>query len=137
MNQRLQMIRSFGKTVRGYLTWGDQVLILCVLLGAVSIIPFLRGSAEPNGRWAIIRLEGQVIERLALHKDRQLVVQGPLGETVIEVQQGQVRVVRSPGPQQICVRQGWIQKPGEALICLPNRITVEIPGNSGIDGITR
>ncbi len=133
MNQR--SLRSFGKTVRSYLTWGDQVLIICVLLGIVSVIPFLRG--EPNGRWAILRLEGKVIERLELHKDRKLTIQGPLGETVLEVQQGRLRVLRSPGPQQICVRQGWIQKPGEALICLPNRISVEIPGHSGIDGITR
>ncbi|MCI2429395.1 NusG domain II-containing protein [Candidatus Acetothermia bacterium] len=137
MSKKLNALRAFWQTMESYLTWGDRLLIFSLLLSIVGTIPLLGGSAEPNGRWAIVRLEGNVIEQIALHKDRQFVVHGPLGETAIEVRQGRVRVERSPGPQQICVRQGWIYKPGEALICLPNRVTIEIPGNSGVDSITR
>lgn len=137
MSERLRIIRAFWRTVHGYLTWGDQALILLVLAAVMALVPLLSGSAQANGRWALVRLEGKIIQTLSLSKDQALTVSGPLGETVIEVQQGRVRVVRSPGPQQICVRQGWMQKPGETLICLPNRVTIEIPGNSGIDGVTR
>ncbi len=137
MKQRLGAIRTFWHAVNRYLTWGDYLVIALVLLGAAATIPLLRQTAEASGRWAIVRLNGQVVHQLSLAHDQEVTVTGPAGETVIQVQGGRVRVLHSPGPQEICMRQGWIHKPGEVLICLPNHVTIEIPGNSGIDAISR
>lgn len=137
MSQRLNALRAFWRTVSRYLTWGDYLVIALVLLGALATIPVLHQAAEASGRWAIVRLDGQIVYQLSLAKDQEITVTGPAGETVIQVQGRRVRVVRSPGSQEICMRQGWIHKPGEALICLPNHVTIEIPGDSGIDAISR
>jgi hypothetical protein len=130
-------MRELVRTVRRYLTWGDYLVIVGVLVGALVTIPLLRETAQASGRWAIVRLDGQIVHQLSLAKDQEVTVVGPAGETVIQVQGGRVRVLRSPGAQEICMRQGWIYKPGEALICLPNHVTIEIPGDSGIDAISR
>jgi hypothetical protein len=130
-------MRELVRTVRRYLTWGDYLVIVGVLVGALVTIPLLRETAQASGRWAIVRLDGQIVHQLSLAKDQEVTVVGPAGETVIRVQGGRVRVLRSPGAQEICMRQGWIHKPGEALICLPNHVTIEIPGDSGIDAISR
>jgi hypothetical protein len=130
-------MRELVRTVRRYLTWGDYLVIVGVLVGALVTIPLLRETALASGRWAIVRLDGQIVHQLSLAKDQEVTVVGPAGETVIQVQGGRVRVLRSPGAQEICMRQGWIHKPGEALICLPNHVTIEIPGDSGIDAISR
>jgi hypothetical protein len=130
-------MRELVRTVRRYLTWGDYLVIVGVLVGALVTIPLLRETAQASGRWAIVRLDGQIVHQLSLAKDQEVTVVGPAGETVIQVQGGRVRVLRSPGVQEICMRQGWIHKPGEALICLPNHVTIEIPGDSGIDAISR
>ena len=55
-----------------------------------------------------------------------LTLEGPIGETEILIQDGAVRVVRSPGKEQLCVRKGAISRSGEWLICLPNQIFVLI-----------
>jgi hypothetical protein len=130
-------MRELVRTVRRYLTWGDYLVIVGVLVGTLVTIPLLRETAQASGRWAIVRLDGQIVHQLSLAKDQEVTVVGPAGETVIQVQGGRVRVLRSPGAQEICMRQGWIHKPGEALICLPNHVTIEIPGDSGIDAISR
>jgi hypothetical protein len=130
-------MRELVRTVRRYLTWGDYLVIVGVLVGALVTVPLLRETAQASGRWAIVRLDGQIVHQLSLAKDQEVTVVGPAGETVIQVQGGRVRVLRSPGAQEICMRQGWIHKPGEALICLPNHVTIEIPGDSGIDAISR
>jgi hypothetical protein len=130
-------MRELVRIVRRYLTWGDYLVIVGVLVGALVTIPLLRETAQASGRWAIVRLDGQIVHQLSLAKDQEVTVVGPAGETVIQVQGGRVRVLRSPGAQEICMRQGWIHKPGEALICLPNHVTIEIPGDSGIDAISR
>jgi hypothetical protein len=130
-------MRELLHAVNRYLTWGDYLVIALVLFGALVTVPLLRGTAEASGRWAIVRLDGQIVHQLSLAQDQELTVTGPAGETLIQVSQGRVRVLRSPGAQEICMRQGWIHKPGQALICLPNHVTIEIPGDSGIDAISR
>jgi hypothetical protein len=130
-------MRELLRTVNSYLTWSDYLVIALVLLGAAATIPLLHQTAEASGRWAVVRLDGRIVHQLALTQDQEITVTGPAGETVIQVRGGRVRVLRSPGPQEICMRQGWIHKPGEALICLPNHVTIEIPGDSGIDAISR
>lgn len=137
MSQRLDALRIFWRTVSRYLTWGDYLVIALILLGAAAAIPVLHETAEASGRWAIVRLDGQIVHQLSLSQDQEVTVTGPAGETVIQVQSGRVRVLRSPGAQEICMRQGWIHKPGQALICLPNHVTIEIPGDSGVDAISR
>ncbi len=118
-----------------YLRSGDWWLIASVIALSVVFIPLLHSGGR--GRIAIIRIGDAVVETLALENNQNLVVAGRLGETEIEVKDGQVQVVRSPGPQKICVRQGWISEPGQILICLPNRVTVEIPGEAGYDAVVR
>ncbi len=129
-----------------YLKWGDWLLIVGVLAAALLAVPLLQRAllasasasilAPAPAKVALVRLEGELIERLPLGKDRRLVVKGPLGETEIEVRAGRVRVVRSPGPYKLCIKRGWISQSGEILICLPNRVTVEIPGEpKGYDAL--
>jgi hypothetical protein len=55
-------------------------------------------------------------------------VPGPLGETVVVIEDGTVRVVRSPCPEKICIKTGRISKPGQWIACLPNRVFISIRG---------
>ena len=57
-------------------------------------------------------------------------VPGPLGETVVEIADGAVRVVSSPCPEKICIKTGRISKPGQWIACLPNRVFISIRGRS-------
>lgn len=71
---------------------------------------------------------GALYARLRLDQPKALAVPGPLGETRIEVMAGKVRVASDPGPRQLCVRQGWLSRAGDAALCLPNRVSVVLTG---------
>ncbi len=67
----------------------------------------------------------------------------PRGEAVLEVEDGKIRVLPMPRetcPLQICSSVGWIERPGQAIVCLPNRMIITISGESedplDLDGIT-
>lgn len=51
---------------------------------------------------------------------------GPAGITVIEIAEGRVRCLRSPGAQRICERAGWLEAAGDTAISLPNRLRLTI-----------
>ena len=35
-------------------------------------------------------------------------------------------------PDELCVRQGWIEYDGQSIICLPNKITVMVSGGDSL-----
>ncbi len=51
-------------------------------------------------------------------------------EAILEIlETGKVRVMESTCRDKICVRTGWIRRPGQAIVCLPNRIVVRLEGS--------
>lgn len=56
---------------------------------------------------------------------------------VVEIAGGRVRVREADCPNQICVRTGWLNKPGRISFCAPNKVKVIIKGeDNGIDAIS-
>ena len=76
----------------------------------------------------IIRSGGKVVAEANLFQDQTIPVTGPLGTSIIAIKNHRARVEADPSPRQYCVKQGWLSNIGEAAICLPNQISVEIGG---------
>ncbi len=74
----------------------------------------------------VIRIvhDNALVKELNPYQNTQL----ELGGMLIEVKHGAVRVVRSDCPRGICRRAGWISKPGSTIVCVPNRVLIEILG---------
>lgn len=108
---------------------GDWLVLAgaAVLTAASAALFWQQGAAER----AVVRQEGRVVAELALTVPRTLDVAGPLGTTVIAVEHGRARVMSDPGPRQLCVRQGWLARPGEMALCAPNRVSLTIAGGKG------
>ncbi len=88
------------------------------------------------GGTLIVRSKGNVVSELSLLRNRTLAIDGPLGTTIVEVQNQRARIARDPSPKQYCVRQGWLQHAGEIALCLPNQVSIEIAAaNSLVDSL--
>jgi hypothetical protein len=83
-----------------------------------------------RGDTAVIRAAGQVVETASLARAQTFSVDGPLGTTHIEIQPGRARIARDPSPRQLCVKQGWLTRSGQAALCLPNQVSLEIRGHT-------
>ncbi len=71
---------------------------------------------------------GKVTEEYLITEDGEHVLGG--GSNTIEIKDGRVRMKDADCPDRICMRQGWIERSGEAITCLPNRIVVEVAGEA-------
>jgi len=83
-----------------------------------------------QGETAVIRAAGRVVETAALTRAQTYSVSGPLGITRIEIEPGRARIARDPSPRQLCVKQGWLTQSGQAALCLPNQVSLEIRGRT-------
>jgi len=76
-----------------------------------------------------ITVDGEVYDIIPLTRDMEDVsreVQGFIGTTYIEISGSRARVTYSDCPDKICVHSGWINKPGQMIVCLPNRVIVQM-----------
>ena len=105
---------------------GDYLVIALGLLLVVYLFKTLWHSE--HAAKLQLRQGNQIVATLSLNQDRLIDVTGPLGVSKIEIKQGKVRFLSSPCANQYCVHQGWLHHAGQAAICLPNRVSLELLG---------
>jgi hypothetical protein len=109
---------------------GDVGVLLAGGILVVALALWAWGGSR--GDTAVIRAAGKVVKTVALTHTQNFSVNGPLGTTQIEIESGRARIARDPSPRQLCVRQGWLTQSGQAALCLPNQISLEIRGRSTV-----
>jgi hypothetical protein len=106
---------------------GDWLVLLAGAIFALWLAGSLwHGNVADK---AIVRSGGKIFRELPLSQDIELAVPGPLGLSKISIRNRQARISSDPSPRQYCVRQGWLTQAGEAAICLPNQISLELTGS--------
>lgn len=110
----------------GYLKPGDWLLALAGMLLVATLFITLWGGG--SGTTLVIRSGGKVVAEAGLAQNRRFEIKGPLGTTEVMVENHRVRVTKDPSPRQYCVKQGWLSHAGEAALCLPNQVSVELAG---------
>lgn len=116
-----------------------KLLALLLLLTAAGAATFLLLRPGGEGCVARITLDGQVVEEIDLSRVETpytLTLEGPGGfSNTILVEKGRICVETAGCPDQVCVRQGFISDGTTPIVCLPNRLIVEITGEEGeLDG---
>lgn len=123
----------------------DNCLIVGVLLAAALSamiyyrVTLLRTDTAVDTR-AVIKIRGRIVRTIDLLKDGKHAVyqvQGSIGRALVELDGNRVRMREAPCPDRTCILQGWIERPGESVICLPNLVEIRIEGGSGLDAVTR
>lgn len=106
-------------------------IVLVAAIAIVAIAGFVAvklmglGSATQSATAVITDADKKTYE-MPLNKDATITVTTDLGTNVIEVKDDRVRAEEADCPNQDCVHQGWIGKPGQQIVCLPHKLTVDI-----------
>ena len=116
------------------------IAALAVVVAASAAALLLAPKGE--GAVAVIKQDGVVLYEIDLDK-----VKGTLTFPVdgadhswnnIVAEQGRIRVIDASCPDQVCVNQGWISDSTLPIVCLPNKVIVEIVGEEGqLDAVTK
>jgi hypothetical protein len=129
---RLQGL-SGQKTVRMRLRPLD--IAAAILAAAAVALTSIAVYGNASGRLRAVISDGKDEWLYPLDASRDVEVPGPLGTTVVEIKDGNARVLDSPCPNKTCIAAGEISLNGQWLACLPNRVFVRIEGGPS-DGDT-
>ncbi len=114
--------------------WIAIILTASIVWFAAS---FLWNSGEPTGvAYADIMVEGKHYDTVLLTEEEQLIeIKTSHGLNLLKVHDHGIEMIEADCPDQICVGFGHIHKLNEKIVCLPNRIFVEIIGADNEEGI--
>jgi len=107
------------------------VVILLVALVMMGWFLYMR-VVTPRGQRAVILVDNREITSVLLDPDggsRDLTIPGVRGASIIRVDGPYVSIVASACPDQLCIKMGRKSRPGEVIVCLPNRVVVRIEGH--------
>lgn len=104
--------------------------ILLILLFLATIIYFsINIFIGNNGKTKQLVIEsGDNLWYYQLDKNKEVKIQGILGESTIKIEDGFVFFEDSPCPNKLCVLSNSICKNGDWIACLPNGVFVRIEG---------
>lgn len=112
------------------MTKPDKVLIGAVLaLALLSYFIYFLVYREAAQLTAEISVNGATVTKVDLNNpppNHLIDISGPLGTSVAEVKPGAIRMKFSPCPDRYCMETGWINRPGQIIACVPNKIIIKI-----------
>lgn len=114
----------------------DKLLIGIIIAGSIAgTILIATKSVNTNKKNIVIKVDNKIVKEISVDENtKPKTYDFRFGENTgyIEVKDGAVRMLemdKSICPEGICSDTGWISKSYEAIVCLPNRIIVNIEGN--------
>lgn len=110
-----------GKREKGW-------IILSLFVVAAILIGLKYGFSE-DSYVVVLETPSQTIEiEVTLQTEQTIALQGPLGETIVEIRGGKVGVAFSPCPDGTCIKMGKIPDNGGFIACLPNQVIIRKKG---------
>ena len=109
-------------------SWLDRLIVVSVL--ALACGGLWWNASRPSSARVVIEQDGEVKFLAPLAENVRASIDGPLGETVIAIEDGGVRVTAASCPHRLCMAMGTVKQQGEVIACLPNRVLVRVVGGA-------
>ncbi len=114
---------------------GALLFLALAALGGLSWYSVM-GTKEAE---AVVKVDGKVQGRYPLDKDATVEIRLEDGRyNRLEIQGGKADMTEASCPDKLCVEHRPVSKRGESLVCLPNKVVVEIENGqeAEVDGTT-
>jgi len=114
-------------------------LFIIVILVTAVLGWFLKDAIFPDdsSKNAVIKIDGQVYATIPLDKDneRQEIPLTLADNQYMRIvtEKDQIWVEKSTCPDEVCIKTGKIRKPGQSIVCLPNKTVIHIEGAEDMD----
>ena len=107
----------------------DVLLIVILLIAALSAF-FIIESLREDGVSVRVTINGETVAKYSLSRDGEYVLNG--GTNILVISNGEAYVKEASCPDGLCMNQGKISLSGQRIVCLPNRVMIEVIGDDVI-----
>jgi len=106
---------------------GDIILLVVLILFGLAL-SWVSVRSNITGQKVIVRVGGKEYGTYMLDKNRTITIRQNGHKNIIEIKDGKAVMKYSDCKNQICVNHSEISSTRETIVCLPNKVTLEIEG---------
>ncbi len=110
----------------------DIALFFIILIFGLALSWFSL-TANTDGGKVLISVNGEAYGVYSLYEDRDIEVSQNGHTNNITIKGGKVSMAYSSCPNQICVNTNAISESKDSIVCLPNKVMIEIEAEEGGD----
>lgn len=111
----------------------DLILITVCLFAALAAF-LLLNFLSTEGAEAKVTVDGSVFGTYPLDRDAKIVISSENGTNTLIIENGSAYVENASCPDKLCEKMHAVSRSGESIVCLPNKVVIEITGREdGID----
>lgn len=115
-----------------------MILIGSLIFVAVSFLLVSKLIIQKPGNLVEVMVDGELYASLPLNEDVEMEIEGVLDSSnYLIIEDGYAKVVEASCPDKLCVDQKKIMYTGETIVCLPNKVVVQVVGEevASIDAV--
>ena len=112
----------------------DVFLLGIAFLLLLAVCAWHAFFSRKDGGSVLVTVDGQLYGRYALDQGQTIRITTD-GQTtnVLRIQNGRADMIQADCPDRLCVQQHAICKERETIVCLPNKVVVEVVGGEEAD----
>ena len=104
----------------------DILLAIGLTVICLSVSVFFLFSFKDGGV-AYVKQDGKVTAQYPLNEDVSVeILSGGGGKNLLVIKGGKAFIENADCPDKICVKHRAVSKTGETIVCIPNRLVIEI-----------
>jgi hypothetical protein len=106
------------------------ITLLAIALGAVGVSKLFFNHTYAM-KYVELFENGKLYEKVLVKDNafkKTIKVTNKFGTNIVQIENGGARMLDADCPDKICVKEGFKDKNGQTIVCLPNRFVVEIKG---------
>lgn len=109
--------------------FGKNDLILIGILLTIALAAFFVGGwiYGRSGAKVQVTVDGEIYGTYALDEEQTVTIQIKDKVTnILQIEDGTAKMIAADCPDQLCVHQQEISNTGQTIVCLPNKVVVEV-----------
>lgn len=107
---------------------GDIIVIFTlIVVFCLSFIYISNSFITTGDKYISVQVNGEEIKQITFGNEKKVYpIRTTFGLNILEVDNESVRVIEASCPDKLDVKFGKINKVGQAIICMPNRLVIQI-----------
>ena len=111
----------------------DILLILGILVVITACYWIINVINSKNAGNIEIYVDNKLYKTVSINAKEEFKIENRGGYNIVKIHDKGVEIVDASCPDKVCVHTGFINKPSQSIVCIPNRVSIKINTNEKND----
>ncbi len=132
------MVKKTEKMLFPLIKKRDLIVVGAIIVAIILMVAYEFFLKSGYSEKAVVRSDGNIICEISLLSDSQTNIESFGYNFTLTVKNGKIAVTYAECPDKVCFHTGYISKPGQTIVCLPAKVTIELEnrGKASFDART-